>query len=69
MSGTKKTYKGILPPSCRTGSLVSADYPFLTFNDDLLLYPDETARAVSRYYFRISNRTALPLTSVSSCRT
>jgi hypothetical protein len=35
-------------PDC---SLVSADYPFLTFANDLLLNQNETARAVSRYYF------------------
>jgi hypothetical protein len=61
--------KGHLNPFLPDCSLISAEYPFLTFTNDLLLYQDETARAVSRYYFWLSNRTALPLTSVSSCRT
>jgi hypothetical protein len=42
--------------------------PFPNITNGLLLYQDETARVVSRYHFWLSNRSALPLTSVPSCR-
>jgi hypothetical protein len=48
--------KGHLAPFLPDCSLVPAKYLFLMFNNDLLLYQDETARAVSRYYFRLSNQ-------------